>query len=474
MRNISNRIIVCVSILLTLAYWTILIFHFSLFQIVRGYFWHAMVWIDKPLDAFWIFPLIVIVSIVIIYIILKYTGQIKINLLLLILLGFFIQMGFGFMEGQGIDGIRSRIIKTGHAEFARLAVFEDDLIEVAVNYEEFIKQDTIIKYAHTKPPGQLLFYMITQKISNSIKPEQNLIKKHNRLVTFASYAYPLISYLVIIPLYFFSRLFLSKNQAIVPCMLYIFIPNVTLVTLHLDQVLYPLLFMTTLYISSVAAMKRSIPLAIVGGAVLYLSLYISFSLLPMVIFSIVAVMVFSMTGDANHTRIRSSLIILAGFIGGVIVLFFLFKLLLNYNPLLRYENAMKYHQIWKVWEPGFKNTILFASLNFIEFVCWTGIPLVVFYLAGLGKAIRNIFEKRLSQIDYFSLSLAIVFVLLGLLGKTKGEVSRLWIFLVPLLCVFVCFELLKRFKGKENLAFSILLTVQMTTIMLIKRFQDFW
>ncbi|MBU8932986.1 MAG: hypothetical protein KOO62_03155 [candidate division Zixibacteria bacterium] len=471
--NRNNGILLGIALSLTGAYWVILIWNLPVFRSVPGYFWHAMASVDKPLGDLWIFPLIVVLSVAIIALVLRYIDRHKLCLLLLILLGWCVQMGFGLIEGNGIDGIRSRMIDTGHAEFARLAVVENDLIAVATEYEKLLENPDI-KYAQTKPPGQLLFHMVTQKISNLFMPTHTRGEKFIRLVTFASYVYPLISYLVIIPLYWLSRLFLQRSQAIYPCILFIFVPNVTLITLHLDQVLYPTLFLATMYLSCRPAIKGNVLSASVAGFGLYLALYVSFSLLPLVFFSVVSIAIFSGALTSGYGRIRPFLRTLAGFFGGAIILWALLAVFLNYDPIIRYQSAIQFHQTWKNWTPGIGNTLLFATLNYIEFALWTGIPIIILYLAGLVRAARSTCCRCPSKLDILSVSLAIGLILLVLLGTTKGEVARLWIYLVPLLCIFACSELFVRFRERNLIAFGVLLSIQLTTILLIKRFQDFW
>lgn len=468
-----NKLLIGTLLTVTVAYWLVLILRIQTHKIIPDYFWMAMRFIDKPLGNLWLALPMAALSIAIISTVLKRPNSHKLNLLMLILLGYTIQMGFGLSEKKGIDGIRFRMVYTGHAEFARIASIETNMTKIATQYEEFLEENESFRFLNTKPPGQLLFYMLTQKISNLYNPETKPMTKYVRLATFATYTYPLLTYLAIIPLFYLCQLYMKKKHAILPCILYLFVPSVTLITLHLDQVLYPTLFVLFLYLIMYSCNKNIFIFSILSGTVAYLALYVSFSLLPCIPLALMFAGVHYYSSSKNNKLIRF-LKVLAGFIVGMLILVITFKLLLNYNPFLRYLNAMAYHQAWKAWEPGIEDMVLYGFLNYIEFACWIGLPMAVFYLANVGRTVGEIVKKRLNIMNLYSLSLVFIFVLLGFFGKTKGEVHRLWIFTVPLICIFACHELFHRFKNKPNWVFGFLLTMQFITTLLIKRYQDFW
>lgn len=469
-----NRLLIGLALAATVAYWVVLVFRLPVFKSVPGYFWHFMQFIDKPLGNLWLIVPVVGLTILIVSIVMQRPQRRRLNLLLLILLGYTIQMSLGFMEGRGLDGLRSRMVMTGHAEFAEIAAAEGDLLKVVTRYEELCRDNESVRYANTKPPGQLLFYMLTQKISNLLAPQSTPADRFIRLVTFASYAYPLLSYLVIIPMLYFCRLFMEGKHAILPSILYLFVPSVTLVTLHLDQVLYPALSMLCLCFIAYASHKRSLALALLSGAVAYLALFVSFSLLPMIPLALIVASICVCRSHEKENRLRGYGKMLAGFVAGLLVLLVMFKLLLNYDPLLQFQNVMSFHEAWKAWEPGTKNTVLFAFLNYVEYACWVGLPIATVYLANAGRAVKETATRQINAMNLLSLSVVVVLVFLGLFGRTKGEVGRLWIFMAPLVCVFVCHELAHRFKDKLPWAFGLLLTMQLITTLAIKRYQDFW
>jgi predicted membrane channel-forming protein YqfA (hemolysin III family) len=72
-----------------------------------------------------------------------------------------------------------------------------------------------------------------------------------------------------------------------------------------------------------------------------------------------------------------------------------------------------------------------------------------------------------------ALTVAAAGVMLAVFGKTQGEVARLWLFLVPCLCLVAARELVRRFGGSNAQALALLLLLQGGTVYLMKRFMDF-
>ena len=356
-----------------------------------------------------------------------------------------------------------------HGQFIRVAAKETNLLKVALNYEQLQVGVKLGGAVATKPPGTLLFFMLTQKASLLLEGDN-----YSRLLTLCAVVYPLLSYLVLVPLFFFSRLFFDEESALLTCSLYLFLPNLILINLHLDQVLYPFLFISSLTLAVYAYQKDSILLAVLSGLVTYLAIYVSFSLLvllPLIVMLLSAQMLKMKITQASLWRLGSTLM---GIIAGCLMLEGIAYLFLNYNTLLRYRNAIAFHAAFKNWQPTAGETLTYALVNYVEYACWLGIPLVCFYLAGIKNSLVNLLSGEKNLIDLFSIALLIIFLMLGILGKTKGEVARLWLFLAPLICCFVVAELNSRFMINKERAFKALVLLQLATSLVIKRFQDFY
>jgi hypothetical protein len=465
----KNQLLLGIVLLSAIGYCLILLFHIPLFQNLSDWFWRFT---DTPQASLWlVFPLLVI-SAIVIAVILQRPERHKLNLSLLIILGYCLQMGFGFSEGRGLDGLRDHMVNRGHSDFISVALAHPEPLKVARNYEDLASQDELGQYPQAKPPGALLVYIITQKVSALFFAANSDQEKIQTVATFAAFVYPLLTYLVIIPLFFFCRLFLPVKVVLMACALFIFTPNVTLITMHLDQALYPLLFMTTLYLWSQAFLACNYPMAVLAGMVAYISLFVTFSLLPVMPLGILVLLAFFGENKNAPRKLFSLIKIIGLFAIGYLICDVLARLLFNYDIMLRYENAMTFHRAWKTWIPGTRFTLYFAFLNYLEFACWTGFPLAILFLANSSRAVLGIARKNLNTENIFSISLIVILFMLGFFGKTKNETGRLWIFLIPFACALIAYEIQSRYDTKSNLVFKLILVSQFAIIACSKFNQD--
>lgn len=469
--QIRRKHIALIIILLTItfSYWCLLAFNIPLLQSLWYWFWEFNY---KPLKELWLIPILITAIVLVFYYIKKYSNRALIHLFLLIFLGYSIQLSFGLLEGRGINGLKDRLLITGHSEFARIASKENNLGSIASNYENLLDSNRLGQFTKSKPPGTLLTYMLFQKLSNSLNPVESKQDKLERFTTFASFWFPFICYLSLIPLYLISKKFLGE-AAIFPCILYIFIPNVTLSTLNLDQALYPLLFLTNLLFVINAISNKSIKYAILSGSMTYISIFISFSLVPtLVFFFLIALSNFLYEEDKKAVIKKYILIIGIAILTFLIIQLFAY-LTINYDIIERYSKAMQFHSEWKGWVPTLKKTIYFAILNSLEFACWIGLPIAIFYFSNIYNSTKAIFTKERNLVDLYAFAYAIVIIATALLGHTKAETARLWIFFVPMICFFAAYEIERLFNANKWRILYFLVFLQFITILIIKIFQDY-
>ncbi len=71
--------------------------------------------------------------------------------------------------------------------------------------------------------------------------------------------------------------------------------------------------------------------------------------------------------------------------------------------------------------------------NLVDLILFAGWPLVLGFLGGLILAIRPLRKKELDNVDVLALSLLLLMILLNVSGSARGEVGRIWLFLMPLM-----------------------------------------
>jgi hypothetical protein len=393
----------------------------------------------------------------------------------MLLLGVVLEFSLGFSKGHGLDSIRDRIVHTGHAEFATVAARQEGMINVARNYDSLLTAGALGAYAPSKPPGTLLLYMLTEKLANLHSVGAGFEQRVESLRTFASITWPCFSFFVLIPLFLFARTSLDSERAAIAALFYLCIPSVTLIPVTTDQTFFPLLAVVPLALAWQASMRKNGWLAFLGGVALYLAVYCSFGLAVTAVVMAAPFVSLLVRGPAE--RRRQAMKLVGAIALGAILSDVAARLFLHYDILARYLHAYAYHTQWKNWD-GTPGTIFAAGVtNMVEFVVWLGVPLGVL----LGGAVCHAFQRLLTRTtlaprSILALAFSAVLVLLFLFGRTKSETARLWIFLVPLICVIAAgFVPEKNGRGVRRAVFVLLvLAFEFGTTYLTLLHQDFF
>ena len=417
--------------------------------------------------------------------------RIVFGLAVLMIFGFFLQHGVALSEGRGANGMRDRIVYSGHAEFARTGSRDMSAWDVLTGYESFMELPGQ-SFARSKPPGQLLFYMALSSVADVVMLGQEsnealrpriIDHRHRRLVDFATIAMPMLSTLVVIPLTLLASYYLPRRLVLYPALVLLLSAPTVLITLHLDQALYPLIA-TTLWALAARAgtMTRRIGAwSAAAGAIAWLGVFVSFSLLPTIVIAMVITGTVIPT-DTVAGKSRRLLPAAVGFVSAFVLLAVLAKFLANYDMIFRFRSAMAHHQAWIIahhpqwrgWPELPRLRLLSAALNLTEFGYWVGIPLVGLLGSAILVGIRSLARRRATGIEWMAPCVGLVLVAASLFGGSIGEVARLWIFMVPLV-VLVAVERLGKLAGRRTQTFLFALSAaQLAWTFLLKAKQDFW
>jgi len=310
-------------------------------------------------------------------------------LIALICIGYGLQMGFAYTEGRSIDGIRDRIVKSGHSQFADFAVSHRN-VELFERYETLAKQGKLGQYLVSKPPGQLLVYTLSEKLANCRHPNASYDRRLEGLRDFASRVWPFLSYLVLIPLFLFCRYLMGIERGLIACALYLFIPSINLITLHTDQFFYPTAVMTGLLLGTVAFRMRHLAFAVAMGVIAGISLYFvaffSFALLltlPLV--AVVAVAFFRWKEPLSS--IKRLVVVGSALLIGMVLTDLVMRTALNYDIVQRYQTAIAYHAKWQGWQPTVRSWLRASIMISVEYALWLGLPLLWLFLGSVRHAV---------------------------------------------------------------------------------------
>jgi hypothetical protein len=395
------------------------------------------------------------------------------KLALLIAVGYMLQVGMGFMDGQGYESIRLKYADSVFNGYAKVAAAEPGVVDTLSNYESLYQQD---HYLGTKPPGMLLPYFLTEKVAQVIMPRATAGGRFVSLTLLGAYVFPAIAMLVLPVLYLFSKKLLGeRDDAILPAVLYITCANVVLIPMYMDQVLYPLVAMAILLLLYFAIQRQSIWLAALVGGACNLAIYLTFSLTPLIPLAGLWVGIDYLPHRNEGRKLLKTAWLLLAMLAGWLVIFLILLAGLNYNFFLRFPNAIVNHRTSMdvVGMPSLQQMLGYAFLNTVEFAVWTGIPLAIIFISVLVKTVRAFIQKRATALHGLMAAFMITFVALGLFGQTRGEVMRLWLFFVPLVCLFIAQDVSGMFRRRQW-GFLFLTLLQLVTLFLTFKFQDFY
>ncbi|MEO8071508.1 MAG: hypothetical protein ABI652_08900, partial [Acidobacteriota bacterium] len=371
-------------------------------------------------------------------------------LTLAVVIGATMQFGFAYTEGRGFEGIRGRAL-AGHGVFIADALATRDPVQTLKDYNSLADSGKLGTFPRSKPPGTLLFYMLTVGASelvveHSYDPDQ----RKNRFVDFLAEVWPFVAALAIVPLYWLTTMLAGPAEARLAAALYLLVPSFNLVTLHTDQVLFPSLYLTVLCLFVVSP-RATQPAA------------------------------FAVDTRPYPARLRSTAILATSMAAGVVVPSILLWLFLNYDPFVRWQSALAFHAAWRRVPAvlGMRDGLS----NIAEFVDWTGVPIVllacaVFWMRRAGPvphhAVASGGDRRAGWSHAALMaSLACLIGYLAFFSHTAAETARLWLFLMPVICV-VAARTLAELRATLPFAAPLVFALQAATIYVIKVTHDFW
>ena len=262
-------------LLATGCYWLVFLLQLPLFQLLPHWFWSLE---RTPLPWWWLALPLLPLALWLVRQVLSAPDRVGRNLLLLILGGYLCQQDLAWMEGRGLDGLSDRLGgEGGHGRLVQTAVAQPSAWRLLTQYEALLESGELGPFPHaTRPPGQLLVLMGMDRLAGLIGPDS--AAPAQRLAHLAAWVFPLFSYLVVVPLFYLCRLYMDERGAWLPPLLYLFVPSTALITLHLDQCLFPLVAWTCVGLYAWGLKGDSSWAALGTGMLFYLGLFLSFGL----------------------------------------------------------------------------------------------------------------------------------------------------------------------------------------------------
>ena len=319
-----------------------------------------------------------------------------------------------FLSLAGTQSLLDHCVQSGHSEFVITGSRGWNIHDVMRDYEQMVLSPSQ-RYAASKPPGQVVMYFLFNMLAPSGAgevPGEFVDGAHWNLSLLLTVLMPLLSGLVVFPMFSLSQK-IGVQYPWVPVLLFVVSAPFSLIVMHVDQPLYPMLTMLCMVVLYDGMEQQKIGKLVLSGVIFGFGCFISFSLLPVILLAGLVVPV-------RKESIYSLLYVFFGFVLVYLVLY----LGWSYNPILRYQNAMIHHAQWKGFPWTWGNWWIATRVNIVEFALWMG-PLIPLFCSQ---------KKKIKDTLLFFL----LFLGLLLFGKAAGEVARLWLFLMPVYWIWVC------------------------------------
>lgn len=387
-----------------------------------------------------------------------------VKLLLIFIAGVTIHYSFGISKGS-INYIKDRMVNTGHASYVRLAANTPDISDFLTNFESLAKNGALGDYAPSKPPGTSLIYLFIDRLLSAT--EEDAKTRASRIIDFSTYTWPAISYLPVFLIFLFGKNLIGRQNAIIASLLYATTPAMSMINLHTDQAFYPLIGLLCGFTLFKSFSENRGSLAFLAGILFFLVSYLSFGMLPLVVVFFGALVL--------YYKPSISLKLISLFAIGFGLPLLALYLAFDYNFYTRYVHALAKHHNTKGWEGTWQVFRDANTTNVIEYYIWIGIPLATCFIYGVLNCWKFFKTNRL----YFLLTISLLasMALIIMLGKTKSETARLWMYLNPYVCIVAAMAINSLSRKKDILlkGFVIFIVLgQFFVDVLLLRYQDFY
>ena len=399
-------------------------------------------------------------------------------LLILILFSYVFQLLALQMKSTNPEQLLlNRVADNSFTGYFNSALRFDHLNDYFSNYVSTLKNPAYCSHCKTHPPGPELFYWSIHQMVNALpvswqelifgdlnKFEQlksNGLSVQDVMVALAgANIILLLAATIVIPLYGIGRRLGSSKFALPLASLGVVIPGIVLMSPEFDQI-YAVFSAWLLYLAirgltaSTGRFLWGLAAGLLFAFCLFWSIGLAVLAIPLILFVPVALrgQLVRKTSGAEQDSIRltpgSALRWLLGLSLGCAIPWILL-ICFGRFPILDLARAVRNNHLHGVTEirPYFP----WLVFNLVDFIQFLGIPLAfttflllikpvkrdqtrILYTSsfqsGLGR-IGFIFEWILARTNIYSVIFWLVIFALNLSGVTRGEVGRLWIFLMPI------------------------------------------
>lgn len=385
---------------------------------------------------------------------------------ILVILVFVFQLALVYFSRFGIGILFRRIADPGINGYFTASLHIQNIPDFLYNYPRLLIT-SLPQHSRGDPPGPILFMYLfvnffksfpfiyeglIKNLGGSVSDARNLwlsLLDHQKFAAlFLGFFMHFISAFVLIPFYFLLKNLTNKIVALRGVFIFGLIPSFTFFPLFFDPlyVLFPIL--TFLFL--VLGFKgENYKYYFLGGLSLAIGLFFNLAFLPLFLFlGILFVTI----------RLQERVKILLSFNFGLIVVPFLL-LFAGYNSLysglvlLRSQTPRSYLD-WVIYNP-------------YDVFIFMGIPVSILFLIVSFKIYKS---EKFNMLKKILISFWIMFISLVLSGTSRGEVGRIWIFLMIIPVGILAYFLTEKWKySKVRISLLLLLLIIQCLVL-----EEFW
>lgn len=402
------------------------------------------------------------------YLVATRINKIAIGIPLLVLGAYVFLMSVQSGHPSGLDASFEQIALNKYQNgFLHNAIAIDDPIWVLKNYDTFLSNYPD-HHSPSKPPGHFLVYDALEFLSRITASSSNPGDRVTHLGWWLVWMFPLMTALTIWPLLHLTKRLWPGSNVYQAGVLYSLIPTTSVLVGALDHTIYPLLVVTSWAIAVEAHLKRSLLLWVGFGAVVWMMLFITFSLMPAVLLTVPVLAIASRR--TNPQNIARELRLASTAVCSFFVLSLAAYVAFQYDPIQRFTSAMAFHNASLKWTGSAFDYKSAFAVNPTEFLLYLG-PIASVGLAFL--VLNKATWKPMLATGILTASFLTLFFFLLLTSGCRGEVIRIWFFFVPFVVLILYSQLQDRSRTSKWLLGGVTFVCSLISIDMLKRYMDY-
>lgn len=400
------------------------------------------------------------------------------------LLGYLLIISMASLMKIGLDEVPLITINEIHTSYFLDAAKVGSMTEFLGTFH--LRMPTLLCHSKTHPPGPIVFYWLILSLLRIAPAVSSFILKlgsglHLNLEYIANslrtsginpthevlssaiasgFVLPLIASMTIFPIYFFGKRLYGPELALTSSVIFLVIPSMTQFSPQMDQ-LFSLFAVSTVAAFYYALEDRDWRYSAASGFLMFLGLFFSLgilALLPIMLCLYVrAYLAEKATGwygrEERRTRfvVQNGLVFILGFSIPYVLslLVFEFSLLRVFAAILADQRRFNVtqHRTYSTW----------LVYNLYDFFVFLGVPVSMLLAKRIYNFLKNVQHEIQKQTNLFLVALIASLAILDFSGVTRGEVARMWIFLMPLVVLAGAPGLQSAGDGEKSLNTRLLL-----------------